>query len=397
MGSCSSKSVKKDEEGEDLGGSVWSKKEIHSKSVSQRKHQSDWFELQGPSGWFCSFCSHVENSTGWKLIEPDRTSLVDGTVKYRIMVTPGRYQCRVTGLRWENSCPAELEYCLGDWDHFSEFLEKEGFIPCGPLMDIKVILGELAAVHLPHFLCLGFHQWSEVRVLREENTGVSSEICEVSRFHALLPNPTFMPNGVLVRSGFPVKAHCDVLIYRTSAAHLTLHVYLVPWDLKMKESVEKREKGSVKISRPGTNVPLQIKKHYIISTSCFSEITPRKLKFRYTSKAPKFFKLYIKDAENYIFLNLMTEEKKSVWTAYLRPDEISRKPSDVDVMEGPFFSPALTRTVWKECKAPMVKMEGVMEAMSKTAPDQTEEIDSPESSRNFCTSCSSFQDYKVQA
>ena len=76
----------------------------------------------------------------------------------------------------------------------------------------------------------------KVRVLHVEDSGVSIEqVDEVTRFHVKILHPTFSAKGVLVRSGFPLKVHCDLLLYQAKAAFLTLHAYLVPWD----SSVEK--------------------------------------------------------------------------------------------------------------------------------------------------------------
>uniref|UniRef100_A0A3B1K004 FIIND domain-containing protein n=1 Tax=Astyanax mexicanus TaxID=7994 RepID=A0A3B1K004_ASTMX len=244
------------------------------------------------SSWrTCEFCSVFVDHEHWQPFEPTRVTAVDETVKYRISVTRGSHECRVTGLRWQSFCNVELEYSLGDWDLYSDLLEKKGFVSCGPLMDLRVISGQLAAVHLPHFICLDTqHRWRDFRMLCAEDTGVSLEDCLISQFHAVQFCHTFIPMAVLVSSGVPVKAHCDILIYLSSTAHQTLHVYLIPGDVKMKESVEKREKGSVKICTTWPDVSLQMKQHYTLSTSCSSQITPQKLKLRYTSKTPNFFK-----------------------------------------------------------------------------------------------------------
>ncbi|KAL6466709.1 hypothetical protein MHYP_G00245130 [Metynnis hypsauchen] len=164
----------------------------------------------------------------------------------------------------------------------------------------------------------------EVRVLHVEDAGVSLEKCELSCFSAKLLHPTFSPKGVLVRSGFPVKAHCEVLIYCTSTAHLTLHVYLVPCDSKIIESVQKQENHSIKIPKPRPDASLQMKNHYMLSTSCSSRIRPQKLKLRYTSQTPNFFEVYIKDAKDDFQLFLMNEEGESVWEADMRSAEYSR-------------------------------------------------------------------------
>ncbi|KAI4879009.1 hypothetical protein NFI96_006820 [Prochilodus magdalenae] len=168
-----------------------------------------------------------------------------------------------------------------------------------------------------------------VRVLHVEEAGVSIEPCQLSCHSAGLLHPTFSPRGVLVRTGFSVKAHCEVLIYCTLTAHLTLHVYLVPCDAKMIESVQKQENGSIRIPKPHPDISLQMKNRYTLSTSCSSTITPQRLKLRYTTQTPNYFEVYIKDVNEDFQLRLTSEEEEEepVWKADIRSAEYRRSPS----------------------------------------------------------------------
>lgn len=57
------------------------------------------------------------------------------------------------------------------------------------------------------------------------------EVSEVTSSHVRLFQPSsFSTNGVLVTAGSPVKAHCNVLIYRTNQKQLTLHIYVIVCD-----------------------------------------------------------------------------------------------------------------------------------------------------------------------
>uniref|UniRef100_A0A3B1IDE1 FIIND domain-containing protein n=1 Tax=Astyanax mexicanus TaxID=7994 RepID=A0A3B1IDE1_ASTMX len=276
--------------------------------------------LLEPVNW-CSLCRNLLDSKDcnyWKRIEPDLT-LADGREKYRVRTTQGWYQCGVTGLRWESCCGAELEYCLEDWDQFSQFLEKKHFTPCGPLIKIRVISGDLTSVHLPHVLCSLWNYRKDVKLLHSEESGVSLEECLLLSFHVIPICKTFPAQGVVVSSRFNVKAHCDVVIYRTSAAHLTLHVYLVPCHPYMKESVEKREKESVEILRLKTCYPLQLGDRYTLATSCPSHIIPEKLKFTYINKTLNCFEVFIEDAKEGFFLHLLNKVHISEWGTIIRP------------------------------------------------------------------------------
>ncbi|XP_049328381.1 uncharacterized protein LOC111196809 isoform X3 [Astyanax mexicanus] len=305
--------------GDEFGGSrgqIWPiprKKKKKTGSATSDLYPSSKSLLE-PVNW-CSLCRNLLDSKDcnyWKRIEPDLT-LADGREKYRVRTTQGWYQCGVTGLRWESCCGAELEYCLEDWDQFSQFLEKKHFTPCGPLIKIRVISGDLTSVHLPHVLCSVWNYRKDVKLLHSEESGVSLEECLLLSFHVIPICKTFPAQGVVVSSRFNVKAHCDVVIYCTSAAHLTLHVYLVPCHPYMKESVEKREKDSVKILWKGPGFPLQMGSHYTLRTSCPSHITPQKLKLTYANKTQNGFKVFVKDAKEDFRLFLFTEAGISVW------------------------------------------------------------------------------------
>ncbi|XP_036439126.1 NACHT, LRR and PYD domains-containing protein 1 homolog isoform X3 [Colossoma macropomum] len=249
-------------------------------------------DLQGTQST-CTSCSDVKD-TEWELVVPDAVALsVNGNVKYRFTAAPGSYECTVTGLRWESSSEVELEYCWSNWELVSEVLEREQYHPGGPLLDITVIRGTLNAVHLPHFLCLGSESSlrDAVRVFHDADVGASFETCSLSRFHAKLLQPTFSPKGVLVKNGFRVKAHCEILIYHVLAAPLTLHIYIIPHDIKMKES----------------------------------------LKLRYNTATTNFFEVYISNPEEDFYLQLTTEkDNEVVW-------EVPIRGNDFSVMSGSLY------------------------------------------------------------
>lgn len=80
---------------------------------------------------------------------------------------------------------------------------------------------------------------SKFAVLHIDTCGdVVEQVSEVTPSHVKLSQPVFSPRGVLVKAGFPVKINCKVLIYKTSKAFLTLHVYLIPRDPALQEVIE---------------------------------------------------------------------------------------------------------------------------------------------------------------
>uniref|UniRef100_A0A3B4DAV8 Si:ch73-252p3.1 n=1 Tax=Pygocentrus nattereri TaxID=42514 RepID=A0A3B4DAV8_PYGNA len=294
----------------------------------------------------CCTCAGLQDSTEWELVVPDaEASSENGNVKYRFTAAPGSYECSVTGLRWESSIEVELEYCWSNWELVSEVLEREQYHPGGPLLDITVIRGTLNAVHLPHFLCLGSESplSDAVRVFHDEDVGASFETCSLSRFHAKLLQPTFSPKGVLVKNGFRVKAHCEILIYHVLAATLTLHIYIIPHDFKMKEAVEKeRSDKCLKILKPNPKSSLQMKSWYKLRTlqktkqsDYNSEITPTSLKLRYNTATTNFFEVYINNPEEDFYLQLTTEkDNEVVWEVPIRLNDFSMVPGSLYGQKG---------------------------------------------------------------
>ncbi|KAL7841544.1 hypothetical protein SRHO_G00252350 [Serrasalmus rhombeus] len=255
---------------------------------------------------------------------------------YRISSPAGGYECSVTGLRWVSDGDVSLMYHFTDWEPYIEALKRMQYEPCGPLIDITIISGVLNEVHLPHFACLGSSPSlnDQVRVLDVQDSGMFLETCELTRFHAKLLHPTFSPKGFLVRTGFPVKVHCEVLIYRTLIAHLTLHIYLVPCDAKIIQNVDKKEQeDTVKIPKPGPERSLTMRSWYKIETKreneyFSSKIKPERLKLRYSPI--KYSEVYIKNAKDDFELHLINEEKKSIWDVEIRAEEYGKTSSFPD-------------------------------------------------------------------
>lgn len=65
---------------------------------------------------------------------------------------------------------------------------------------------------------------------QEQSGNFLEEVSEVTSSHVRLFERSFSTNGVLIKAGFPVKVHCNVLIYQAKQKRLTLHVHLIPRD-----------------------------------------------------------------------------------------------------------------------------------------------------------------------
>uniref|UniRef100_A0A673VZS9 Sterile alpha motif domain-containing protein 9-like n=1 Tax=Salmo trutta TaxID=8032 RepID=A0A673VZS9_SALTR len=225
----------------------------------------------------CTTCANVMESTNWVQVEP-----VAITKEAPMFSTspPGRYECRVSGLRWVCKTYVSLQYQFSSWEPHRAMMKSLGYKQGGPLLDVTVISGELEEVQLPHFACFGDEPSfkEKVRVLHVEDSGVSVEqVDEVTRFHVKILHPSFSPKGVLVRSGFPVKAHCDLLLYQANTAFLTLHAYLVPCDSSVEQAMKKKEQsyGYRSIRKPQPVKSLRMKDWFSLTTSSPSaEVKP---------------------------------------------------------------------------------------------------------------------------
>uniref|UniRef100_A0A674IUY5 FIIND domain-containing protein n=1 Tax=Terrapene triunguis TaxID=2587831 RepID=A0A674IUY5_9SAUR len=152
----------------------------------------------------------------------------------------GSFRCSETELGFEVRAAVTIQYGYDSWDRHLSASEKQQWMVAGPLFNIRVEpAGAVAAVHLPHFLCLRgtadavlpqmrIAHFTDGRMTLEEPT-------QVRPFHAVLENPSFSFIGVLwkpIYAVFPfIPIHSVVLIYQVvKAAAITLHLYLIPND-----------------------------------------------------------------------------------------------------------------------------------------------------------------------
>ncbi|XP_025760312.1 NACHT, LRR and PYD domains-containing protein 1b allele 2-like [Oreochromis niloticus] len=134
-----------------------------------------------------------------------------------------------------------------------ERMESRQYMPAGPLMDVTVTAGKLNEVHLPHWICIDdipdiLDMFAVVHI--DDCGDVVEKVSEVTPTHVKLTEPIFSPRAVLMKVGVPVKINCNVLIYQTNTAFLTLHVYLIPRDPGLQQTMDRREvSGGYKVIR----------------------------------------------------------------------------------------------------------------------------------------------------
>ncbi|KAL2078757.1 hypothetical protein ACEWY4_026442 [Coilia grayii] len=267
----------------------------------------------------CESCAEVPDSSHWVLVEPE-VSTEKSVSTYSLSSPAGSYECSVSGLRWSCAGPVTLQYRFMDWYIFAGELAHMQCSPAGPLMDIKLVSGELEEIHLPHFLCLGGSQSSlkdAVKVLHKQDSGVCLETCELGRSHARLVNPSFSIFGLVSSLFFP-WIHAYVLVYRSYTAPLTFRLYLLPKDDHLKKLVKDQEKsefGGIRLALPSPVKCLQLKGFYALQTNCDYSFSPEELDLRNDHTTPNFSVVHLKQASDFKITLLASVDKQEVWQA----------------------------------------------------------------------------------
>nr|XP_024656061.1 uncharacterized protein LOC112431631 isoform X2 [Maylandia zebra] len=178
--------------------------------------------------------SLTQDCSDWTNLEPEVNSTdADEAPTYSLQSAAGHFECRVSGLRWVCKGKTSFQYQFRSWEGHMERMESRQYMPAGPLMDVTVTAGKLNEVHLPHWICIDDIPdiLDTFAVLHIDDCGnVVEKVSEVTPTHVKLTEPIFSPRAVLMKLGIPVKIGCNVLIYQTNTAFLTLHVYLIPRD-----------------------------------------------------------------------------------------------------------------------------------------------------------------------
>ncbi|XP_042257990.1 sterile alpha motif domain-containing protein 9-like [Thunnus maccoyii] len=267
----------------------------------------------------CDSCGSVKDSN-WTAATPERRT-ENALPIYRMQSEAGRFKCSVSGLRWVCKKKVSFTYQFKSWEEHWQKLNMVHCKPGGPLMDITVTDGELDEVHLPHWVCMdGLAKVSgKFAVLHKGQSGnFLEEVSEVTSSHVRLFQPSsFSTNAVLIKAGFPMKAHCNVLIYRTNQKQLTLHIYVIVCDPARQQEVEQveRARGSRMIQKPNPEKSLETLESFILTTDADSA------EISVVHSTPNFFEVFIKNAESNVKLKLEDEEKHIVWTCAISKDE----------------------------------------------------------------------------
>ncbi|XP_033024259.1 uncharacterized protein LOC117057518, partial [Lacerta agilis] len=199
------------------------------------------------------FCSQIPLSHD--NVQPASTFIFP-FVPFRVRSTEaGSFYCGDTDLICEVKEAVTVTYHFDSWPKHLEEQTTEELHVAGPLLSIKVdadAVQAVAAIHIPHCLCLEGEDSSHVYIAHFVEGEMRLEKPDrVEPHHAVLENPKFSSLGVVFKKWFKQKINTVVLLYHTLQLETpTFHLYLLPNDSSIVKAVEKHEVNSKRIEKP---------------------------------------------------------------------------------------------------------------------------------------------------
>ncbi|KAM4024608.1 NACHT, LRR and PYD domains-containing protein 1b allele 3-like isoform 2-T2 [Anomaloglossus baeobatrachus] len=230
------------------------------------------------------------------------TPQVIGHNTYRIEVCGNagdqpEIHCPETGIKFKVESGTTVEYSLEYGDDYINLIQELGYELLGPIFNVRVLSGDVSAVHLPHYVCLeGLKDKSKIKFGHFKDGKVSLKIPSViDPSYVVLNHPTFScvaPIGERVMSFLrrvkPYPFSGKVVLYvRVLCAdnhklkELRIHLYLIPADRHRLKKLDecKGRLGFKNIDKPGAFNNVFTKTNYIISGKPTPSIFPPKLQF----------------------------------------------------------------------------------------------------------------------
>ncbi|XP_071325380.1 uncharacterized protein [Trachinotus anak] len=281
-------------------------------------------------------CGSTMESSDWTKLEPEVNSAdADEAPTYSLQSEAGHFECSVSALRWVCKEKVSLKYQFFSWEGHMERMESRQYMAAGPLMNITVIAGKLDEAYLPHWICIDDNPTilDKFAVLHIDDCGdVVEKVSEVTPSHVKLSEPVFSPRAVLVKAGLRVKTRSYVLIYyKPNIPSLKLHVYVIPKDPALQQTVKQKEKDRFEeITKSYPNKSLKMKQDYILTAETNTvKITTEVLTLRYECD-PNFYEVVIKNPERDVSLKLSHKTtKEEVWMCEIQRDDYPKSgPSE---------------------------------------------------------------------
>ncbi|CAI5666130.1 unnamed protein product [Oreochromis niloticus] len=309
------------------------KQRLSESSSGQKTERSS--ELEG-----CQ--SLTQDSSDWTKLEPEVNSTdADEAPTYSLQSAAGHFECRVSGLRWVCKGKTSFQYQFRSWEGHMERMESRQYMPAGPLMDVTVTDGKLNEVHLPHWICIDdvpdiLDMFAVVHI--DDCGDVVEKVSEVTPTHVTLTEPNFSIIAALIRSIFPPKISCYMLMYyQPNTSFLKLHVYLIRQDPGLEQKIaekyhEKKDetKSNLKFKKIIKHPPdkyLQTKRLFSLKADNTSaKIQPKELTLRYNRQ--NFYEVYVKNPGSELILTLVHTHPadgepadEPLWECEIRADD----------------------------------------------------------------------------
>ncbi|XP_044870421.1 NACHT, LRR and PYD domains-containing protein 1b allele 2-like [Mauremys mutica] len=298
----------------------------------------------------CNWCAREEEDLPEE-IKPEIIPDLDGNQEmYRVhFPKAGWFCCPETELEFEVRAAVTIQYGYSSWrQHLTELQEKQWMV-AGPLFDIRVEPTEaVAAIHLPHFLCLRDADNSRMQIARFIDEGMILENPkQVRSFHAVLENPSFSLIGLFWRrenSHQRTQVHSTVLLYQArKTVNLTLHLYLIPDDGSRVKAVEVYEEKcrSWFVSKSHfTPEPLCFGSCCIVSSLSAITVTPKELPFldKPAEAFQPFTEIHTTGLKKELKLTLAEKnDRKQIWEAVIRPEDLMPSVSSTEMRTDKHF------------------------------------------------------------
>ncbi|XP_034624751.1 caspase recruitment domain-containing protein 8-like, partial [Trachemys scripta elegans] len=308
--------------------------------------------------WGKDRCDLCHREKGFAEVQPEILPGPEENQKtYRVhFPQAGSFRCSETELGFEVRAAVTLKYNYESWRCCQTELDMQQWMIAGPLFNIWAEpAGAVAALHLPHFMCLtgGEAGVSQMRMAHFVDGRLTlEEPTRVMPFHAVLENPRFSFWGTVLKKGISMLSspiHGITLLYRAlRAENITLHLYLIPDILPLRKVIDDNERKykSIRVRKPPTTKPLTYGSHYAVSSTSDVEITPEELEFCYVDPQDEhpYMEIYTQDLVDKLELHLVKQsDRQLIWKALVRPGDITHSSPSTECHTGQFISPDLQR------------------------------------------------------
>ncbi|XP_043373197.1 NACHT, LRR and PYD domains-containing protein 1b allele 2-like isoform X3 [Dermochelys coriacea] len=296
----------------------------------------------------CKLCPREEDPP--EEIHPEIIWGPDGNQEtYRVHLPgAGSFRCSETELGFDVRAAMTVQYRYGFWDQHLSVWSTPKWMIAGPLFSIQADpAGAVAAIHLPHFLCLRGADTSRMQIAHFIEEGMTLEKpMQVRPFHAVLENPSFSLYGVVWgnRSKPSILIHSIVLLYwALKMAKTTLHLYIIPNDhsrFKAIDDYEKKCPSRLVSTSLQTHKPLTFDSRYVVSSQSNIEVTPKELEFCNIQAEclQSYMEIYTKDIQWGLEFSLIEKiNKEPIWEAHVRPEDATLSVSSAQTQTDEHF------------------------------------------------------------